>query len=760
MKRKRPSSKPNNKRSIPNKRKPQLAENLRITQFFKKYEQTQSPPQRTQTWSQVITPDEKPRVQYTQNSISLSTEEEYLNVFLQLLRVAKSYGIHLMTQEEKDILNKFEELTKGSQITYVRLFTREKEWYNLESFRNQQVESPLEAGKELLSVGLARSFKTAFLCEDTQLTYDFLATLTKDMLIKLETHLRELIFLLTGNDHSECALPKFARKYKNPLYKVYFKFQTVSELSCRVSNLLFEELTPKETLIQVIIEQLTHINLQRENPQVCLRVRKLTQQVLNCQDPWLYLMTPDSLPPYIRICPQSQAFFIRMQRAFTFYAYSSPVQEILVLKHRQIKFPEFKCCFETPNFIYESRENLLEIEEAYNLKEVIRNLRDYNLDSEIYYEIALGVAKVALQRFSYKEEVPEVLIEKFIESYQVKKVNWKDEYTGMWVWAKLLYLSLEFIQRCKNYEFCLVILINLLSSHYYYNKRGHMWERLIIVLKAHLKLTNQAKVVTCYALKDPFLKTGKRLTIEKQAERLEIPLDPKYSLTEHKNYTHPLYQVITINVKRLQGDKPTYLNDNNEKLSVEEYAIWHYKKKGWKGYHSENSLLVSIFGVLMWEALFYDRVPYAFQSPFQSCALDFKSPQFFSLRQKVFLQNLEKLTTTEDLYNLFVTEYTKHYKTKSYYVNWEMCEKIGKHNLGCIVKNLGSSAVKSICQVLALDFKNHSSGMPDLILWTEIQAKFCEVKSHHDKLSDQQRMWISLLNSKGIRAELLQIKSF
>jgi hypothetical protein len=46
---------------------------------------------------------------------------------------------------------------------------------------------------------------------------------------------------------------------------------------------------------------------------------------------------------------------------------------------------------------------------------------------------------------------------------------------------------------------------------------------------------------------------------------------------------------------------------------VENLALKYYgQREGWNGLHVENLLMKHFFGVLMWDEIFYDKVPYVF----------------------------------------------------------------------------------------------------------------------------------------------------
>jgi len=56
---------------------------------------------------------------------------------------------------------------------------------------------------------------------------------------------------------------------------------------------------------------------------------------------------------------------------------------------------------------------------------------------------------------------------------------------------------------------------------------------------------------------------------------------------------------------------------NNEYFDVENLALRYYSThEKLNGMHCENSLGKQFFGLMMWDIIFYDKVPFVFQSPF------------------------------------------------------------------------------------------------------------------------------------------------
>lgn len=82
----------------------------------------------------------------------------------------------------------------------------------------------------------------------------------------------------------------------------------------------------------------------------------------------------------------------------------------------------------------------------------------------------------------------------------------------------------------------------------------------------------------------------------------------------------------------------------NEFFNVENLALQYYgRKEKWNGLHVENTLMKHMFGVMMWDEIYYDKIPYVFQTPYQLGPLDFKEPEFYFMRKEIIDKKLERL---------------------------------------------------------------------------------------------------------------------
>ena len=92
--------------------------------------------------------------------------------------------------------------------------------------------------------------------------------------------------------------------------------------------------------------------------------------------------------------------------------------------------------------------------------------------------------------------------------------------------------------------------------------------------------------------------------------------------------------------------RPIYLNPfTNEMYDVENLALRFYSlHQGLNGMHCENSFGKSLFGLLFWKIIYFDQIPYVFQSPYQSLPLDFGTKDFYNQRKGMIDIRLEEIS--------------------------------------------------------------------------------------------------------------------
>ncbi|WVQ97668.1 hypothetical protein IAU59_004782 [Kwoniella sp. CBS 9459] len=206
-----------------------------------------------------------------------------------------------------------------------------------------------------------------------------------------------------------------------------------------------------------------------------------------------------------------------------------------------------------------------------------------------------------------------------------------------------------------------------------------------------------------------------------------------------------------------QTGKSVWLGREGE-VTVEGWVLEWWEKKGYKGFHSESSILTTLFTLMMWPILF-SPLPGAFETPYQTAPLDLGEDTFAPSRQEAIEHRLEAMSKTSTALSMLkeVDERERQRGTWAVGVNWDY----GSTDLEEILECLGGRAVAGVCRMLAEEYRHRCSGVPDLIVWdyANKDVRFVEVKGPGDSLSETQKVWIDVLLSSGIQVEVCRVKA-
>lgn len=230
-----------------------------------------------------------------------------------------------------------------------------------------------------------------------------------------------------------------------------------------------------------------------------------------------------------------------------------------------------------------------------------------------------------------------------------------------------------------------------------------------------------------------------------------------------------------------QVGKSVWVGRDGE-VTVEGWVLEWWEKKGYKGYHSESSILTTLFGLLLWPVLFHP-VQGAFETPYQTAPLDLGEDTFAPSRQDVLEKRLEEMSKTTRAVEMLheVDDRERPRLTWAVGVNWEF----GREDLSEVLECIGGRAMSGICRMLAEEYRHRISGVPDLMwvgcgfpqlrtghqfpgnlslicrVWHPVEkiARFVEVKGPGDSLSETQKVWIDVLLSAGVPVEVCKVKA-
>lgn len=207
--------------------------------------------------------------------------------------------------------------------------------------------------------------------------------------------------------------------------------------------------------------------------------------------------------------------------------------------------------------------------------------------------------------------------------------------------------------------------------------------------------------------------------------------------------------------------------------SVEEMCLSSYRNLGYKGYHSEGSILRTLFAYLFYDILFL-YVPNVFQTEFQTCPLDLHTDAFYPSRMSEVHTRLNEISNGE-AGRLIQEVWNAHFERKTCVVGLDWTYSL--EDLREIADCFPPAALSTVMKVMAQEYGQRGGGVPDLFLWKYKEGRegivdqqlrignlgggeckgevmFAEVKSENDRLSDKQRMWIDVLSGAGVKVEL------
>ena len=199
--------------------------------------------------------------------------------------------------------------------------------------------------------------------------------------------------------------------------------------------------------------------------------------------------------------------------------------------------------------------------------------------------------------------------------------------------------------------------------------------------------------------------------------------------------------------------------EEEPEVSVEEMCLAHYRRLGWKGYHTEGGVLKTLFGLLFFDVLFA-YVPNVFQTAFQTCPLDLHTDAFYPTRLSEINGRLAEIGNG-DASNIIrkVWERENGKATCVVGLRWD---SFTLEELVEVAESFDNAGLGAVMKVLCQEYAQRGGGVPDLFLWKPGDAEtgqqgevmFAEVKSENDRLSDTQRLWIDVLTGAGVKVEL------
>ncbi|KAF3162650.1 hypothetical protein TWF225_006735 [Orbilia oligospora] len=468
--------------------------------------------------------------------------------------------------------------------------------------------------------------------------------------------------------------------------------------------------------------------------------------------------------PCIRLVESVTTLFSRVHLVFyrsTEWTEKS-LTTLILARIMKRNFPSYFVC-RTSN-IFPTREALIDFERAIKLQSEVDNIlengvptKDDLLKIVEIMESIYGRWERYCEDGKNKDDFEEIYLRRF---------------SAGWVYTRIVHKGVYAISRHKDYERERMILLALLSQRLYHPSRRGAWYQRLALIEEHYfhdassanskRLWLRTALNTCEkGLEDPDTHVIYHYDLQKRITKLEKKLNIPMRLQHIWVWTLKKPTTRSISGQRIQNDdgsppkpgqKTVWKLESGEEGSVEEMCLERYRSEGWKGFHCEGGIIKTIFAYLMYDILFLP-LPNIFQTEFQTCPLDLHTDSFYVCRMSEINHRLMEISNGEGA-RIVKEVWKKEVERQTCVIglDWkfeinEICE---------VVECLGGETLSVICKVLCQEYQQRSSGMPDLFLWDydKKKAKFAEVKSENDRLSDTQRVWIDVLTGAGVETEL------
>lgn len=364
-------------------------------------------------------------------------------------------------------------------------------------------------------------------------------------------------------------------------------------------------------------------------------------------------------------------------------------------------------------------------------------------------------------------------------------------FTAAHVYVGLVAAGVGLLERVHRYATATAWLCALLAqTDHATDARGRWWDRLTCNLLRHLGRRDDAAAACAAALGDPHVRSGHRASIRRRAARLATG-DGDGDGTALRGPPVAVVQLGELPALPLRAAGPTRVivrAGDGVACSVEQYALLHFARDGWRGVHCESRLATTLFGLLMWDVLFA-AVPDVFRTPYQVAPLDLSTDAFFASRADAIGARLRSLAACTDPRGLLLAARDAHDGHLCVGIHWDLLgaseagvrraaarpawpdpdgatpRSADRDALGDVADCLGARLLAGICEALARDYRHFAGGFPDLLLWrpacppsSPAACRFVEVKSRHDRLSDKQSVWLRLLAELGADVAMCLIR--
>lgn len=217
--------------------------------------------------------------------------------------------------------------------------------------------------------------------------------------------------------------------------------------------------------------------------------------------------------------------------------------------------------------------------------------------------------------------------------------------------------------------------------------------------------------------------------------------------------TQQLQQAMVLQLDELHASQP--------ELGV----CLHWQAQGYQAVFAENNLWLALFGLLLWPQLF-ESSQSAIYNEFERRPRDLTSKAFYARQQDAIEQQLALLANPAKACHYLLAQLSRHHGKANSIFSWRA--DLAKPLLA-LVNGAPAGALAVVLRKMAQDFRHHSTGFPDLLIWRETAAEqgrpqqisalqLIEVKAPGDSVRRNQLSRLFALRQLGFSASLCRLR--
>ncbi len=217
-----------------------------------------------------------------------------------------------------------------------------------------------------------------------------------------------------------------------------------------------------------------------------------------------------------------------------------------------------------------------------------------------------------------------------------------------------------------------------------------------------------------------------------------------------------LYKKLSLSPPKRKKFRPptTKLNLTATEDRVEIVAREFYGQFG-ECFYVENALVNGVMGLFIWDIIFAP-VNGVFYNPFQSIPADFYQKEFLDKRAKLIAERFAELNDPLRFSARVWEFYESRNGIMNRLVNWQY---LSEELLSLALIRIPVSHWQVLFTRILKDLRNHTSGLPDLILFPKTGSyEMLEIKGPGDAVQKNQRRWMQYFSEHSIPYRVVHIR--